>query len=194
MYRRRPRIRRGVQDEFETKLLDLARVSHTREGGKKLRFRALMIVGDKKGRVGMGVSSGIDVAKAIAKSTRAAKKSLIKVPILNETIPHEIVAKFGAAKIMLKPQRKGRGLVAGGTVRTICMLAGIKNISSKVLGSTRNKLNNAKATLKALKQLKKVTVSEEKKVEEKEIVKNEEPKEGSKDKKENLEKHETKPD
>lgn len=152
--RRRRRRPEGKKDEFDSKLLDLARVSHTREGGKKLRFRAVMIVGDKKGRVGVGVASGLDVAKAIEKSTRLAKKNLIEVPIIKDTIPHQVEAKFGAAKVLLKPQRKGRGLVAGGTIRVICVLAGIKNISSKILGATNNKLNNARAVMEALKDLK----------------------------------------
>lgn len=145
-------------EEFESKLLDLARVSHTREGGKKLSFRAVMIIGDKKGRVGVGVASGADVAKAIRKATRFSKKDLINVPIIDGTIPHRVEAKFGAARVFLKPQRKGRGLVAGGTVRTICVLVGIKDISSKVLGATSNKLNNARATIKALKKLKKKNI------------------------------------
>ncbi len=150
MFRRNTR----AKQEFESKLLDLARVSHTRAGGKKIRFRAVMVLGDQKGRVGVASASGLDVARAIEKSTRLAKKRMITVPIVNETIPHEVFAKFSAAKVLLRPQKKGRGLVAGGTVRVICSLAGITNISSKVLGSTRNKLNNAMATIKALKQLK----------------------------------------
>ena len=154
--RRRTFFRRDQEDEFESKLLDLARVSHTREGGKKLRFRAVMVVGDKKGKVGVGVASGLDVAKAIHKATGLTKKHLIEVPIVEDTIPHQVEAKFGAAKVLLKPQRKGRGLVAGGTVRIICILAGIKNISSKILGGTSNKLNNARATIKAFKKLKKI--------------------------------------
>ena len=148
------RQRKEKDDEFDTKLLDLARVSHTRAGGKKLRFRAVVITGDKKGKVAMATASGLDVAKAIEKATRLSKKNLIEVPIVNGTIPYEVLAKFSSAKVLLKPQRKGRGLVAGGTVRAICVLAGIKDISSKVLGSTANKLNNAKATIKALKSLK----------------------------------------
>jgi len=149
-------FRRNIRakQEFESKLLDLARVSHTRAGGKKIRFRAVMVLGDQKGRVGVASASGLDVARAIEKSTRLAKKRMITVPIVNETIPHEVFAKFSAAKVLLRPQKKGRGLVAGGTVRVICSLAGITNISSKVLGSTGNKLNNAMATIKALKQLK----------------------------------------
>jgi small subunit ribosomal protein S5 len=102
----------------------------------------------------LGIAKGLDVAQAVEKSTRAAKKNLITVPIVNETIPHQVEAKFGAAMILLKPQKKGRGLVAGGTVRVICNLAGIKNISSKVIGKTGNKFNNAKATIEAFKNLK----------------------------------------
>lgn len=145
------------KDDFESKLLDLARVAHTRAGGRKIGFRAVMIVGDKKGKVGLGVSKGKDVALAVEKATRMAKKKLIEVLIVDDTILHEVQAKFGAAKILLRPQRKGRGLVAGGTVRVICNLAGIKNISSKILGKTKNKLNNAQATIAALKKLKSQT-------------------------------------
>jgi small subunit ribosomal protein S5 len=142
------------QKEFESKLLDLARVSHTRAGGRKIRFRALIISGNKEGKVGVGVSTGEDVATAIEKATRLSKKNLIEVLITEGTIPHEVQAKFGSARVLLKPQRKGRGLVAGGTVRVICNLAGIKNISSKILGRTGNKLNNARATINALQKLK----------------------------------------
>jgi small subunit ribosomal protein S5 len=142
------------KDEFESKLLDLARISHTRAGGRKMRFRAVVIVGDKKGKVGLGVAKGQDVALAINKATRLARKYLTEVKIVGETIPHEVSAKVGAARIILRPQRKGRGLVAGGTVRVVCTLAGIKNISSKILGRTGNKINNARATIEALKKLK----------------------------------------
>lgn len=119
-----------------------------------MRFRALIISGDKKGRVGFGIAKGGDVAAAIEKATRLSKKNLFEVPIVNETIPHGVYAKVGAAQVLLRPQRKGRGLVAGGTVRVVCALAGIKNISSKILGGTGNKLNNARATMEALKKLK----------------------------------------
>ncbi len=153
--RRQFRSRRfEKKDEFDSKLLDLARVTRVTKGGRRLRFRAGVVVGDKKGRVGFGISKGSDVAQAIEKATRLAKKNIINVPIVNETIPHPVDAKFGAAKVMLKPQRKGRGLVAGGTTRVICSLAGIKNVSSKKIGRTSNKVNNAKAVIKALKQLK----------------------------------------
>jgi small subunit ribosomal protein S5 len=148
------KIEEKKEEKIESKLLDLKRVAHTRAGGKKLRFRAVMVVGNKAGKVGVGVASGLDVAQAIEKATFQAKKNMIEVPIVEETIPHEVYAKYGPAKVLLKPQRKGRGVVAGGTVRVICLLAGIKNISSKNLGRTSNKMNVARATIKALKKLK----------------------------------------
>jgi len=151
MNRRKPQQKK--KDEFDSKLLDLTRVSRMTAGGRRLRFRAGMVVGDKKGKVGFGVAKGADVAQAVEKATRIAKKNMITVPSEGDTIPHQVEAKFGAARILLKPQSKGRGLVAGGTVRVICTLAGIKNISSKVVGKTNNKVNNAKATIKALKML-----------------------------------------
>lgn len=142
------------KEEFESRLLDLARVTRVAAGGRRFRFRATVVVGNKDGKVGVGVAKGVDVAQAIEKATRAARKNIIVVPIIRDSIPHQAEAKFGAAKVLLRPQRKGRGLVAGGTVRVICSLAGIKNISSKVLGRTGNKLNNARATIEALKKLK----------------------------------------
>ncbi len=142
------------REEFESKLLDLARVTRVAAGGRRFRFRAVVVVGNKEGKVGVGVEKGLDVAQAMEKATRLAKKNLIEIPIVKDTIPYEVTAKFGAAKILLRPQKKGRGLVAGGVVRVICTLAGIKNISSKILGRTGNKLNNATATLAALKKLK----------------------------------------
>lgn len=150
----RTKINEKPKDEFESKLLDLSRVSHTRAGGRKIGFRAVVVVGDKNGRVGVGVASGKDVPMAIEKATRFAKKNLIEVPAINGTIPHEVSAKFKSAEVLLRPQRKGRGLVSGGTVRIVCDLAGVKNISSKILGRTGNKLNNARATMAAFKKLK----------------------------------------
>ncbi len=147
-------ITKTEKEEFETKLLDLARVVHVRAGGKQLRFRAVIVMGNKNGKVGVGVASGLDVAQAIEKATFQAKKNLIEVPIVQGTIPYDTYGKYGAAEVLLKPQKRGRGLVAGGTVRIICHLAGIKNISSKLLGRTGNKINNARATINALKKLK----------------------------------------
>ena len=142
------------KDEFDSKLLDLARVTRVAAGGRRFRFRAVVVIGNKTGKVGVGVAKGLDVDQAVEKATRMAKRNLIEVPITENTILHDVQAKFGAAKVLLRPKRKGRGLVAGGTVRVICTLAGIKNISSKVLGRTGNKLNNALATIEALKKLK----------------------------------------
>jgi len=141
------------KDDIQTKLLDLARVTRVTGGGKRLRFRAVVIAGDKKGRIGIGIDKGRDVSQAVDKATRMARKSLVTVVIVNDTIPHEVEAKVGPSVILLKPQMKGRGLVAGGAVRMICDLAGIKNISSKILSGSKNKLNNARATMEALRKL-----------------------------------------
>ena len=143
-----------VKDDYETKLLDLARVTRVTGGGKRLRFRAVMAMGNKKGKIGIGVDKGRDVSQAIEKATAKAKKNLINVVVVNETIPHQVQAKLGPSRVLLKPQIKGRGLVAGGVVRIICDLAGIKNISSKILSGSKNKLNNAMVTIEALKKLK----------------------------------------
>lgn len=143
-----------ANDGFESKLLDLARVVRVTGGGKRLRFRAVVIAGDKKGKIGIGVDKGKDVSQAIEKATNKAKKSLVNIVIVEGTISHQVEAKVGPARILLKPQKKGRGLVAGGSVRFICELVGIKNISSKILSGSKNKLNNARATMEALKKLK----------------------------------------
>jgi len=148
------RSTREKKDEFDSKLLDLARVTRVASGGRRFRFRAVIVVGNKMGKVGIGVAKGADVARAVEKATRVARKNLVQVPIVNDTIPYEAYAKYGAAKVLLKPQRKGRGLISGGTVRIVCSLAGIKSISSKTLGRTTNKLNNAMATIKALESIK----------------------------------------
>lgn len=153
-FRKFRREREDVKKEFESKLLDLTRVSHTRAGGRRIGFRAVVVIGNMTGKIGLGIAKGSDVALAVDKATRLAKKNIIEIPIISDTIPYEVDAKFSSAKVLLKPQRKGRGLVAGGTVRVICSLVGIKNISSKIIGRTRNKLNNAKATILALKKLK----------------------------------------
>lgn len=143
--------------EFESRLLDLSRVTRVTAGGKQLRFRAVVVVGDHKNKIGLGVAKGKDVAQAIEKATKKAKKNIIEIPIFEQTIPHEVMTKFGPARVLLRPQRKGRGLTAGGSVRIICNLAGIKNISSKLLSRSRNKINIARATILALSFLKKTS-------------------------------------
>ena len=154
MYKKFEKRIQKPKSEFDSKLLDLARVTRVTAGGKQLRFRAVIVVGNKKGKVGVGVAKGADVQKAVEKATRLAKKNIMEIPSVQDTIPHEVIAKSGPARVLLRPQRKGRGLVAGGVVRTICQLAGVKNISSKLLSRSRNKLNIARATIKALRQLK----------------------------------------
>lgn len=141
------------KSEFDSNILDLARVTRVTEGGKHLSFRACVVVGDKKGRVGMGLDKGKDVQIGVEKATRQAKKHLITVPIVNNTIPHTVYCKFKAAKVMIKPAPNGSGIIAGGPVRVILELAGVPNASSKILGKTKNKIVLAEATLGALKQL-----------------------------------------
>lgn len=140
--------------DFEEKLLDLRRVTRVVAGGKRFSFRATVVVGNRQGKVGVGVAKGKDVSRAIQKAKSVGLKLLITVPITETTIPHEVKAKYCASKVILKPAKKGHGLVAGGPVRVVCDLAGIQNLSAKILGRTPNKLNNARATLKALAKLK----------------------------------------
>ncbi len=141
--------------EFEQKILDLARVTRVTKGGKRMRFRTCLIIGDKKGRVGMGVAKGADVAASVEKAFRQAKKSMITVPLVDETVPHRVEMKYGAAKIILKPAPIGTGLKSGGPVRVVLELAGVPNAVTKILG-TNNKINNAKAIFAALQAFKEV--------------------------------------
>lgn len=157
----RGRADNGLAEEFEQKMLDIARVTRVMAGGKRMRFRACVAVGNKKGRVGIGLAKGADVTAAVTKAVNKAKKEFIDVPIYNETIPHEVYKKAGAAKILLKPARKGRGIIAGGVVRIILELSGAKNVIAKILG-TGNKVNNAKCAIEALKSLKRIEVKKAK--------------------------------
>ncbi|MCK4799927.1 30S ribosomal protein S5 [Candidatus Parcubacteria bacterium] len=137
--------------EFDQKVIDVARVTRVVKGGKRFSFRTVVIIGDKKGRVGVGVSKGKDMRIATEKSYADAKKNLITLNFTGNTIPYRVDQKLGSAKILLKPAVKGNGIVAGGAVRTVVSLAGIKDISAKMLGA-KSKLNNARATIEALKQ------------------------------------------
>lgn len=150
---RRPR-RGGPREpkEFEQKTIDLARVTRVVAGGKRMRFRATVAVGDLKGRVGIGIAKGSDVSISIQKAVTAAKKHLIRVPLVDDTIPHAIEIKYKAAHILLKPAPKGTGVIAGGSLRAVMELAGVKNIVGKILGSP-NKINNLYALVTALEQL-----------------------------------------
>ncbi|MEI7497951.1 MAG: 30S ribosomal protein S5 [Candidatus Falkowbacteria bacterium] len=140
-------------DEFEQKIVDLARVTRVMAGGKRMRFRACVAVGNRQGKVGIGLAKGLDVTAAISKAATQAKKAMVDVPIVNDTIPHQIKFKSGAAEVLFKPAARGRGIIAGGAVRMVLELAGIKNITSKTLG-TNNKVNNAKCVIEALASLK----------------------------------------
>ncbi len=142
------------KSEFKEKVLDLRRVTRVVAGGKRFRFRTTVIIGDEKGRVGVGIDKGLDVAQSVEKAKVNAKKKLITVPLRERTIPYEVEAKFSAARVIIKPARKGHGLKAGGAVRQVLLLAGIRDATAKCLGGTKNKLTNALATIEALKKLK----------------------------------------
>ncbi|MCX6781522.1 MAG: 30S ribosomal protein S5 [Candidatus Magasanikbacteria bacterium] len=148
---------RGKEErkEFDQYILDLARVTRVTEGGKHLSFRACVILGDRAGRVGFGIAKGKDVQIGVEKAARQAKKNIIHVPIVKETIPHAVLAKFKAARVLLKPAPIGSGIIAGGAVRVVLDLAGIPNVSSKILSKTKNKIVIVKATFVALQSFKK---------------------------------------
>lgn len=148
----RPRADVPAEADYEEKNLEIARVTRVTKGGKRMRFRALTVIGNRKGRVGFGIAKGVDVAGATSKATTQARKALLTVPLVNDTLPHPTEAKFGAAKVLLKPAPKGTGIKAGGAVRIVLELAGVPNVVSKILGSA-NKINNVKATFAALKKL-----------------------------------------
>ena len=146
------RGRDDQHDEFEQRILEIARVTRVMAGGKRMNFRACVAIGDKKGSVGVGLGKGADVTMAVNKAVNRAKKIMIKVPTVNDTIPHVVRQKVGAAVIIFKPAKQGRGVIAGGVARSILELAGIKNVTSKVLGGN-NKINNARCTIAALASL-----------------------------------------
>ncbi|PLX26368.1 30S ribosomal protein S5 [Candidatus Parcubacteria bacterium] len=137
------------KDDFEQKMVDLARVTRVMAGGKRMKFRACMVIGDKKGKVGVGIAKGVDVAMAIQKAVAKARKNIINVPIIDGTIPHEINIKEKSSRLMMKPGRKGSGIKAGGVMRIVFELAGVKDVVGKILG-TNNKINNTKTALLAL--------------------------------------------
>ena len=139
--------------EFEEKVVQVKRVSKKTKGGNRIGFSVIVVVGNKKGKVGVGLGKARDVASSIRKGVSLAKKNLIEVHLVKGTIPHDIRIKWGAARIMLKPAPEGSGVIAGGAVRVVVEAAGIRNISSKVLG-TRNPASNIYATLEALSRLK----------------------------------------
>jgi len=146
-------MERKVKSEYKEKVLDLRRVTRVVAGGKRFRFRATVVIGDEKGKVGVGIAKGLDVAQAVDKAKVNAKKKLIIVPLKDRTIPYDVGAKFSAARVIVKPAKKGHGLKAGGAVRVVLLLAGIRDATAKCLGGTKNKLTNAMATIEALKKI-----------------------------------------
>ncbi len=138
--------------EFEEKIVQINRISKKTKGGNHMRFAALVVTGDKKGRIGVGLSKAADVQTAIAKATRTARKNLFTVNMHGTTIPHEVFCNLGAAQVMLKPAPVGTGVKAGGAVRAVVESAGIKDVVGKILG-TANKVSNVYCTIKALKSL-----------------------------------------
>ncbi|WP_071028080.1 30S ribosomal protein S5 [Peptoniphilus raoultii] len=139
--------------DLEDKVVAINRVAKVVKGGRNFRFAALVVVGDHNGHVGVGTGKALEVPEAIRKATQDAKKHIIKVNLLNTSIPHMVTGVFGAGKVFLKPAREGTGVIAGGAVRAVCELCGITDIRTKNLGSS-NPRNTVNATIEALKQLK----------------------------------------
>lgn len=138
--------------QFDERTLNIDRVARVVKGGRRFRFRALVVVGDHKGKVGIGIAKGADVSSAVSKATEVAKKRLVSINLYKATLPHEAEAKVGGAHVLVKPAREGTGLVSGGTIRSILEVVGVSSATSKSLGSN-NKVNIAYATVKALSSL-----------------------------------------
>lgn len=149
----KPRRRRSEMrsdDPFSEKVIEVSRVSRTVKGGRRIRFRALVIVGDRNGKVGMGLGKANEVTEAVSKASSQARRNLVNVRVINGTIPHEIIGVHGAARVLLRPASSGTSIVAGGSVRVVAELAGITDLLAKSLGS-RSKINNVAATINAFK-------------------------------------------
>ena len=147
---RRPAQRNNQQaSEWDQKLISLDRVTRVVAGGKRFRFRATLVIGDRKGRVGLGMAKGADASIAIEKAFNKAKKNVRTLPLVDGTVPFAAQAKFKSAQIIVKPAKSGKGIIAGSAARVICDLGGVANIVTKVLSKTTNQINNAKATMAA---------------------------------------------
>jgi small subunit ribosomal protein S5 len=140
--------------EYQNQVLEIRRVSRVMAGGKRFSFRATVVVGNRAGKVGIGVAKSLEVSAAVEKAKRYAEHAVMQIALKDgRTIAHDIEAKFGAARVRIKPARAGHGLIAGGSARVVLELAGVKDVSAKILGTTKNKLTNALATLEALRQV-----------------------------------------
>ncbi len=142
-----------VKSEFDQKVVEVSRVTRVTGGGKRMRFRALVVIGDRKGRAGMGLRKGNDVQESVGKAVNQAKKNLISLKLVNGTIPHEVTVKYKSSKLILRPAKPGTGVIAGGAVRQVCEMAGITNLMCKMIGSS-NKVNNIRAVFKAFENMK----------------------------------------
>jgi len=147
------RFNHREESEFKEKLVAVNRVSKTVKGGRNMRFSALIVIGDEKGRVGMGMGKAVEIPEAIRKAVEDAKKHLITVPIVGTTIPHEVIGKYGTGKVVLMPAPEGTGVIAGGPARAVIESVGIKDIVTKSYG-TNNPINVVKATIEGLSRLK----------------------------------------
>lgn len=149
---RKTEARAEQKQELKEKVVNVSRVAKVVKGGRTFRFSALVVVGDEKGRIGVGNGKSAEVPEAIKKATDDAKKNLVKISLVNGTLPHEYTTNFGSSKVILKPAVEGTGVIAGGAVRPVLELAGVKNVTAKTLGS-RNSRNIVYATVKALKAM-----------------------------------------
>lgn len=141
-----------VPEQLQNEVIDIRRVARVTKGGKRMRFRVVVVVGNGAGKVGVGMGKSIEIPQAVQQAIRDALKNMIDVPIVNGTIPHEVMGEYGAARVLLRPAYPGTGVIAGRTVGAVCRMAGIKDVLSKALRST-NPLNLARATLVALSRL-----------------------------------------
>ena len=153
--KQRRNFRPREEKEFDERVVKINRVSKTVKGGRRMRFSALVVIGDKKGRVGYGMGKANEVPDAIRKATEAAKKNVIRVSLVNNyrTITHPIVGEYGAGEVLLKPASEGTGIIAGGAMRSVLEVAGVRNVLSKAYGST-NPINVVRATIDALANMK----------------------------------------
>ncbi len=150
----RPPLPRKRISEYKDRLLEVRRVTRVMAGGKRFSFRATVVVGNLRGKVGIGMAKGLDVASAVEKARKQAEKRIHFITLADHrTVPYMVEAKFGAARVRIKPAAEGHGLIAGGSARAVLELAGVRDISAKILGCTKNKISNAMATLEALSKI-----------------------------------------